>query len=89
MRKTRKTLTNRERELIVFAVLGMKSKEISDTMSEFWNNADIHAIDQQYSRIFKKLSVRNRLGLVKRALELGLVTTEGKSVFITELKQII
>lgn len=89
MRRARQTLNNRQRELIAFACQGMTTKEISETMSEWWNNASMKAIDNEYSRLFKKLGVPNRTSLVRKALELGIITWDGKSVFITELKQII
>jgi DNA-binding NarL/FixJ family response regulator len=81
MRK-RNTLTNRERQLIAFACQGMTSKEISETMTEWWNNASVTAIDQQYWRLYKKLGVPNRTSLVRKALELGIITYDGKSVFV-------
>ncbi len=89
MTKKRDTLSNKQRELIAFACLGMKTNEISETMSEWWTHASKEYIDVAYSRLYKKLGVSSRRELVKRALELGLITTEGKKVFITELKQII
>jgi DNA-binding NarL/FixJ family response regulator len=66
-------LSWREKELIAFAAHGMTSKEVSQMMSEWWKDSSITAIDQCYAQIFDKLDVKNRHGLVSKAVTLGII----------------
>lgn len=65
------SLTGREREILQLVAEGRSSAEIARTLS-----LSIKTIEAYRSRIMTKLGVKNIAGLVKHALQIGLVTLD-------------
>src|SRR5262249_20317084 len=64
-------LSTRELEIIRMVAQGLENKEISESLS-----ISIVSVKHYLSRIFKKLSLRNRVELALFAIRSGLVTAK-------------
>ena len=64
-------LTKREIEVLSLIAQGRSSQEVADALFRSKRTVDFHL-----DNIYKKLNVKNRVQLLRRALQLGLIPVE-------------
>jgi len=68
-------LTEREVEVLSLVIEGRSSKEVAQTLFLSKRTVDFHL-----ARIYEKLNVSNRIQAIRRAVELGLLSSDSPVV---------